>query len=117
MSHREFLIHADWLLREWNKPSRSDYYLMKIMQVVIEILSKRGAKIPEYEELRVKFGEAVSPLSGEGTGETKVVDPEHLKRVSEVARASHLRGNTANVTYKTRPKPLEPIPMKSSPRK
>lgn len=107
MTHREFAIHEDWLLHEWNKPSRSDYYLMKFMQVVIGALSKKGAKIPGFEELKVPFDVGSSPSSAPSF--SRVLPREAVKHKTELARSRHLRGNIAPVTYLTRPKPLDPI--------
>lgn len=32
MSHREFLSWQEWLREEWNRPNRTDHYLLRIAQ-------------------------------------------------------------------------------------
>lgn len=41
MSHREYLTRLAWLDLQWNKPSRTDHYLMRIVQALVDKKGKR----------------------------------------------------------------------------
>lgn len=68
MSHREYLVWEAHLRQEsWNRPSRSDYYLMKILALLKSWMSGKGVdpqdeKIefdlvdPDEEETQVPYG-------------------------------------------------------------
>ncbi len=43
-SHREFLTRLTWLDDQWNRPSRSDHYLMQIAQRVEDVLRTEPVK-------------------------------------------------------------------------
>lgn len=40
VSHREFTLLVAWLQEEWNKPSRTDHYLMKIVSYLARLPGK-----------------------------------------------------------------------------
>lgn len=42
-THREYLMWMAWRQLEWNRPSRTDHYLMQIALEVRRVLAKRPA--------------------------------------------------------------------------
>jgi hypothetical protein len=44
----------DWIERQWNKPSRTDYYLMRVAQRVQQQWSKKCVTI-EDQKLQIKI--------------------------------------------------------------
>lgn len=48
----QHLIWCEWLERQWNRPSRNDYYLMRIAQMVHRANSKRSLAL---SNLMIKF--------------------------------------------------------------
>ena len=77
MTHREFLTWQAWLDRQWNRPSRSDYYEMQTACQVARVLAKTPGNI-KIEQFKLPFGE-------DGTREQK---REEDKKVAEQAKAS-----------------------------
>ena len=49
ITHREFKTWIAWLDDQWNKPSKSDYYLMQIAGYVSHVLSKKSWKLDTYK--------------------------------------------------------------------
>lgn len=96
MSHREFSTWDAWLEEEWNRPNRSDHYLMQIAATAARILAKNPSAVKDAD-FKLKF-EVKAPV-----GKVGDFDPEEAKRVSQAAMKRHLRGNTAKITRKTRP--------------
>ena len=76
MTHREFLTFQVWIDRQWNRPSRADYYQMQTACQVTRVLAKNPASI-KIEHFKLPFGE-------EGTREQKA---EEIKKVTESAKA------------------------------
>ncbi len=60
VTHREYLTWEVWLDEEWDKPSRSDNYLMQIAMEVERVLSKNPNKIQMKSKL-LKFVAPVVP--------------------------------------------------------
>jgi hypothetical protein len=54
MTHRQYRAWEAWLEGEWNRPSRTDHYLMKLTATLIAVNSKKGAAVPT-DKLKVKF--------------------------------------------------------------
>lgn len=54
MSHREYLMIDAWLEAEWNRPSRTDHYLMKICSYLARIPGK--GKLRELLLFKIPFG-------------------------------------------------------------
>ena len=53
ISHREYLTRLAWLDEQWDKPDRTDHYLMQLCMVVRQILSKNPKAIKlEHHELK-----------------------------------------------------------------
>lgn len=76
MTYREFLTWGAWLDRQWNRPSRSDYYEMQTACQVARVLAKNPGNI-KIEHFKLPFGE-------EGTREQKT---QEAKAVSASAKA------------------------------
>lgn len=53
-THREYLAWMDWLNEEWERPSRSDNYLMQIAAEVRRVLSKKPNSI-KLRDFLLKF--------------------------------------------------------------
>ena len=47
MSHREYLTWQAWLRKEWNRPSRTDYYLMQLSADVRNLFAKKPVEVEE----------------------------------------------------------------------
>ena len=41
VTHRQYLVMVQWLKDQWDKPSRSDWYLMQVAQKVLMLLTKK----------------------------------------------------------------------------
>lgn len=55
-SHREHRTHVRWLREQWNKPNRSDKYLMRVAQRVQQVLAKNSNNITiEQQEIEFEF--------------------------------------------------------------
>ena len=54
MTHRQFLAWQAWLEDEWNRPSRTDYYLMRVAQRVHQTMVKNKAGVTVKDQ-RVEF--------------------------------------------------------------
>lgn len=50
----ELLMWQEWRRRQWNRPSRSDHYLMQIAMQVRRVLAKHPKKI-KLEHFKVPF--------------------------------------------------------------
>ena len=63
VTYREYLTWQAWLDDEWNRPSRSDKYLMQItlyLWRVLHLFAKNIPTEPTLKELEIKF-EKVKP--------------------------------------------------------
>lgn len=60
MTHRLFAAWTAWLLMEWNRPSRTDQYLMSLTAEVRRILAKHPEKV-KIKDFLLKFGDGKPP--------------------------------------------------------
>jgi hypothetical protein len=87
ITHRQFVVIRRWLHDEWEKPSRTDRYLMRLICIVDNLLVDSKDKLPE-EHYRIKLKKndtedkpvkkTSSPnrkIPVDPTGETIVVPP------------------------------------------
>ena len=58
-SHRQYLAWCVWLNSEWNRPNRTDQYLMQIALQVARVLAKHPDKI-NLSQFKLEFKEANS---------------------------------------------------------
>lgn len=60
MTHRQFEAWREWLFEEWNKPSRTDHYLMQITAEVVRTPGRWWGKLPKVklDDFRIPFVEA-----------------------------------------------------------
>lgn len=66
-THREFLTRLAWLDEQWNRPARSDYYLMRVAQRVQQVLSRSPNSVG-IDDQRVRFeSEAAMRRASEDT--------------------------------------------------
>jgi hypothetical protein len=83
MTHREFLIRVAWLELEWNRPSRSDWYLMRIVQCVCSLpawvwgKSARSAGSLDDQKIPFVFKQETPE------GKEKISPEEQAQRVKE----------------------------------
>ena len=56
-THREYLMWMEWLDAQWNRPSRTDNYLMLIAAEVRRVLSKKPNSI-KLSHFLLKFSKA-----------------------------------------------------------
>lgn len=89
MTYRQFRAWQDYLKAEWNEPDRHDHYLLRVCQVIIRANGSKETKIPELDELKIKFapkqGKSGLPLQGmtaeqraaigKARGRTMIVQP------------------------------------------
>lgn len=105
MSYREYLTRIKHRELQWNRPSRSDYYIMGLTQVVRQLFAKRPESI-KLNDQRIEFntGEKKKPqqtgnlfksLMGIFGGAAK-----RQKRTGQIARTQptheHRNRNRAN---------------------
>jgi hypothetical protein len=77
LTHRQFAAWAAWWADEWNRPSRSDQYLMQVALEVRRAAAKHPGRV-KIERFRLRF-----------TGE-KASQPRTRERAAELARAKWL---------------------------
>lgn len=69
-THREYRTWSRWLELEWDKPSRSDWFLMQIAAEIRRVLSKKP-KLIQLKHFFLKFttGKSDKPIEPEMTKE------------------------------------------------
>jgi len=67
MTHREFRTWHEWLKIQWNTPSRTDHYLMKIAKEIRSIFNKNVKE----EHFLAKFVWTLDPKTNQTVGLTK----------------------------------------------
>lgn len=82
MTHREFLTWQAWIDRQWNRPDRTDFYLMQVACEVRRVLSRKPAGI-KIDDFRLPFGE-------EGQRELKRQDAEEIAKQAKQGWAAYL---------------------------
>lgn len=55
MTHRQFLAWQAWLEGEWNRPDRTDHYLMLVATRVLQAVAKDPEKVT-LDQQRIRFG-------------------------------------------------------------
>ena len=58
ISHREFETRLADLEEEWNRPSRSDHYLMLLAYEIQHVLAKKPPSL-NFSHYRIKFGSSM----------------------------------------------------------
>jgi hypothetical protein len=64
MTHRQFLAWQEWLLEDWNRPDKTDHYLMEVACEVRRVLSGNPRNI-RLDHFRLKFGESKPAMTRE----------------------------------------------------
>jgi hypothetical protein len=77
LTHREYRMRLAWIDNQWNSPSRTDHYLMRICQLLDALLRKgsRGAKVKNLDGFKISFfRRAVRAVAGKfrNDGEKRV---------------------------------------------
>ena len=54
LTHRQFLTYHEWLKDQWDRPSRTDYYLMQLTAIVKSAASGKSVtldqcKLPPFD--------------------------------------------------------------------
>lgn len=66
MTQTEYRMRLAWLRQQWEQPSRSDYYLMRIIQVLEALWTRTNKLRWPLEQFILKFGSSDSdPRQGE----------------------------------------------------
>ena len=94
ISHRWYLTLLAWLEEEWDKPDRTDFYLMQIAAYVAN-QGRKGRHRIDINKYRVRFGTAKETMTKEKFDSLSKDDPkkylDHLtvmKKAELVARGS-----------------------------
>lgn len=104
-THRQYLAWMDWLDEEWNRPSRSDFYLMQITQFVSAIINafSKHPKNSRLKDYRIEFKQE---------GQSKKI-PETPEEATKRMMAVHLGIINKQATVSksnSHPKPIFKIP-------
>jgi hypothetical protein len=86
MTHREFITWQEWLQEEWNRPSRTDHYLMRIALEVASVLAKDPKSI-KIGQFKLEFGKP---------------DPENPDEPSAPKMTKERAANIAKLTWAKR---------------
>ncbi len=110
MTDREYRIRLAWLEMQWNRPTRSDNYLMQICQEIRRVLSKKpnGIKLAHFK-LTFGTGTAVERKSYPQTKEEK----DKATAMSQASWFGAVFGNW-NRRNKTKVNPANPATSKPS---
>lgn len=54
MTHRQFCVWRAWLDEQWNRPSRSDYYAMRVAQRCHQAIARHPHQIT-VDDQRIQF--------------------------------------------------------------
>lgn len=79
-THREYLAWMDWLDDQWEKPSRTDNYLMQIALEIRSVLSKNPRSI-KLQHFLLKF-----------LGKEPELTPEQATRQAKARWGGVIRG-------------------------
>lgn len=96
MTHREFLTWQRWLEREWNRPSRSDYYQMQTAFEAWRVLRK--SETIKIDDFKIPFGR-----DGQEEQERKkqLSEKESVERVKQGLAAALMSGVRKTVDWVT----------------
>lgn len=78
-THREYQVWMCWLEKQWNKPSRSDHYLMRVAQRVLQSQSTKPQKV-DLDDQKVSFT-LVKKKTEEETVESKKEKSKYSKSI------------------------------------
>lgn len=94
ISYREYLIWQAHFLAEWDEPSKTDFYLMQVAQLICQVNAKKGKRY-RLEQFRIRFKE-------QKRVETEEEKAENLKRLKAAAIA-RVGGKVVRVTIPKQP--------------
>lgn len=102
-THRQFLTWMVWLKLQWNKPSRSDYYLMQL-EATVRGLFQSGAKVRP-----IQFEDRPIQETNEEGGLTKqqIIEANKNRHIGLVTAVKSRTGKTLELVHKTRPRTPE----------
>jgi hypothetical protein len=64
LTHRQMVMWQEHELAEWNRPSRTDHYLMQIISTLLAVNSKDG-KFPDLDKFKIPFSSSSSGSTAE----------------------------------------------------
>lgn len=67
-SHREFLLRKEWVDSQWDRPDRTDYYLMQIAAQVYHVLRKGAIDLNKFK-IRFKSGAVKHSITHENASQ------------------------------------------------
>lgn len=84
-TYREYNVWMTYLDSEWNKPNRSDYYLMQIALEIRRFMVgfSKGGKDPDMNDLVLPFTAQKNEHESE-----KEITPEEIKNRAEISKAT-----------------------------
>lgn len=86
-TERQRDLRLAWLEEEWNHPSLTDHYLMRVCREVARKFADKPGEIQD-EGFRIRFLTALSPKEEPDDKEKERVAEEHRRNVSAIARQS-----------------------------
>ena len=90
-TNREYLVRLEWLLDYWNKPSLTDFYLMRLTWEVHHVLATKYPRELDLSPYELKFGVKKSEVSRESTMFDES-DTQHQTALSKARWAARLDG-------------------------
>ena len=61
-THREYVARLAWIDAQWEQPSLTDYYLMRVAQRVQQVLAKNPGQIGlEHQQVKFERKKAEAP--------------------------------------------------------
>ncbi len=89
MTHRQFLTWQEWLAEQWNTPSRTDHYLMRVALRCHQAAlhgSSEAAKVTEDDQ-RVRFTRQRRKRKEEG-GQEHTTESPAIKPLSQETKVA-----------------------------
>lgn len=77
VSYRQFLVWKKWLSNQWNKPSRTDHYLMQISSDIHNLVSKSIVKVTDR---KLSWKEKTDPKDSESKRQDDLVFEQSIMR-------------------------------------
>lgn len=94
LTHRQFFVWQQWLSDQFEKPSRTDFYLMQVAAEVRKLFNKNPASV-DINNMKLKWKEQNE--EGKDVGVDKPVNEEQRKKRIEMIKQVWLSRMTAPV--------------------
>lgn len=117
-THRQYEAWSEWLDEQWNRPDRSDHYVMALVlevrnltQVVAKALGGKGKADMTFESVKVKFKTKAGPKRREDDRPVEPLPEQERKDKAAISRSVWLRAMKDSPGLKIIPPPDGPIPF------